>query len=307
MIGIGTNSSSVGWSGASADDGKRLGSLLAVIVDMPVVGPDGREASTSDVRVFLTERTVGEIGVVLGVLLPGAGDEVASRYAPAIIRAAINEAGLRAIRVEIAQVHVAFDSDRAAELAGHRGDTRQAVLVGAGAIGSHLIESLVREGRFVWGIVDDDHLLPHNIARHTLSYPDVGRSKAVALQERLNTIFAPDELFRKSPPAWIGVAELDILRDEGIAYGEKLKAAGVAAEVKVYKGAPHPIMAMDGYVARDSPGMTGLYSLILVSTVPSTLAGSLYLTPPTPSVRDFILHKGPLCAGGMGLSQREVV
>lgn len=61
-------------------------------------------------------------------------------------------------------------------------------------------------------------------------------------------IFAPEELFKKSPPAWIAVAELDILRDEGIAYGEKLKKAGVAADVKVYVGAPHPIMAMDGWV-----------------------------------------------------------
>ncbi|KAH9858146.1 alpha/beta hydrolase fold-domain-containing protein [Lenzites betulinus] len=59
-------------------------------------------------------------------------------------------------------------------------------------------------------------------------------------------IFAPEEAFKKSPPAWIGVAELDILRDEGIAYGEKLKTAGVPVEIQVYKGAPHPIMAMDG-------------------------------------------------------------
>ena len=59
-------------------------------------------------------------------------------------------------------------------------------------------------------------------------------------------IFAPEETFKKAPPAWIGVAELDILRDEGLAYGEKLKGAGVAVETKVYKGAPHPIMAMDG-------------------------------------------------------------
>ena len=69
-------------------------------------------------------------------------------------------------------------------------------------------------------------------------------------------IFAPDDYFKKSPPAWIAVAELDILRDEGIAYGEKLKKAGVPAEVKVYKGAPHPIMAMDG---RCFPGLSELY------------------------------------------------
>ena len=59
-------------------------------------------------------------------------------------------------------------------------------------------------------------------------------------------MFAPDEAFKKAPNAWIAVAELDILRDEGIAYGEKLKKNGAEVEIKVYKGAPHPIMAMDG-------------------------------------------------------------
>jgi len=59
-------------------------------------------------------------------------------------------------------------------------------------------------------------------------------------------IFAPEESFKKCPKAWIGVAELDILRDEGIAYGEKLKQAGVQVEIQLYKGSPHPIMAMDG-------------------------------------------------------------
>jgi len=53
-------------------------------------------------------------------------------------------------------------------------------------------------------------------------------------------------MFHKVPKAWIAVAELDILRDEAIAYGDKLLAAGVPAEIKIYKGAPHPIMAMDG-------------------------------------------------------------
>lgn len=59
-------------------------------------------------------------------------------------------------------------------------------------------------------------------------------------------IFAPEETFKKAPPAWVCVAELDILRDEGLAYAEKLKQAGVPVEVKIYKGSPHPIMAMDG-------------------------------------------------------------
>lgn len=59
-------------------------------------------------------------------------------------------------------------------------------------------------------------------------------------------LYAPQEGFRQAPPAWIAVAELDILRDEGIAYADKLRAAGVTVDLKVYSRSPHPIMAMDG-------------------------------------------------------------
>lgn len=59
-------------------------------------------------------------------------------------------------------------------------------------------------------------------------------------------LYAPDDSFRGVPKTWIGVAELDILRDEGIAYGEKLKSYGKEVTIKVYPRAPHPIMANDG-------------------------------------------------------------
>ncbi|KAK0453002.1 alpha/beta hydrolase fold-domain-containing protein [Desarmillaria tabescens] len=58
--------------------------------------------------------------------------------------------------------------------------------------------------------------------------------------------FAPKELLERVPKAWIAVAELDILREEGIQYGKKMKELGVEVETVVYKSAPHPIMAMDG-------------------------------------------------------------
>ena len=59
-------------------------------------------------------------------------------------------------------------------------------------------------------------------------------------------MFAPDESFQKIPDAWIGVCERDILRDEGVFYGEKLRRFGKKAEVVVYPNAPHVIMALDG-------------------------------------------------------------
>jgi len=63
---------------------------------------------------------------------------------------------------------------------------------------------------------------------------------------RSSPIFAPEELFGNLPKACVMVMELDVLRDEGIAYAEKMKHAGVEVEVKLYKAAPHPIISMDG-------------------------------------------------------------
>jgi proteasome lid subunit RPN8/RPN11 len=180
------------WSGATQEDGHRLGSKLAVIVEMPVVGPGGEKGEATDIRTFVTERSVGQIGVALGVLVEAASDVAASRYARAFPEGSVDETALSETLVEIAQVHVAFDSDRAAELAGRkRADPRRAVLIGAGTIGAHLAEFLVREGRFVWSLVDDDRMLPHNLARHTLPDAAIGRRKVDALRERLTAIFSP--------------------------------------------------------------------------------------------------------------------
>jgi acetyl esterase/lipase len=41
------------------------------------------------------------------------------------------------------------------------------------------------------------------------------------------------------PPAWVGIATLDLLRDEGLAYADRLREAGVACEVHVVDGAFH--------------------------------------------------------------------
>lgn len=59
-------------------------------------------------------------------------------------------------------------------------------------------------------------------------------------------IFAPDESFKKLPKACVMVMELDILRDEGLAYAEKMKRAGVEVDVRLYPASPHPIISLDG-------------------------------------------------------------
>ncbi|KAL7620601.1 hypothetical protein AAE478_009596 [Parahypoxylon ruwenzoriense] len=50
----------------------------------------------------------------------------------------------------------------------------------------------------------------------------------------------------KLPYAVIVVGELDVLRDEGRAFGQKLRQAGVRADVHLMEGQLHPFIAMDG-------------------------------------------------------------
>jgi integrative and conjugative element protein (TIGR02256 family) len=55
------------------------------------------------------------------------------------------------------------------------------VAVGAGTLGSPVILTLARQGFGNWTIIDEDHLLPHNMPRHALSFENVGSNKAEAL------------------------------------------------------------------------------------------------------------------------------
>ena len=45
-------------------------------------------------------------------------------------------------------------------------------------------------------------------------------------------------------PAWIGLAECDPLVDEGLLYADKLRAAGVAVDIEIYRGVTHEFIKM---------------------------------------------------------------
>lgn len=45
-------------------------------------------------------------------------------------------------------------------------------------------------------------------------------------------------------PAWVGLAECDPLVDEGVMYADKLRMAGVAVELEIYRGVTHEFIKM---------------------------------------------------------------
>jgi hypothetical protein len=170
----------------------RLLGRFAVIVEMPIVSPRGAQQDGLDHRAFVTACHAGDIAVALGIALKAPEGVGRVGYAPLIgERPPTDAAALAAMAVQSAEVHLAFDADIAARLAGCSvRDARKAVLVGAGAIGSHLADDLAREGRFTWAIIDDDRMLPHNAARHVAGNAQVPQFKATVLATHLNAILS---------------------------------------------------------------------------------------------------------------------
>jgi hypothetical protein len=170
-----------------------LQSRFAVIVEMPILSPRDLRQTGVDMRAFVTAKAAGDIAVSLGIALKQERRSEGSRvgYVKAIPAGMVDATGLAAIVVQSAEVNLEFERDLATRLAGHQQvDTRRAVMLGAGAIGSHVAECLVREGRFTWTVIDDDQLLPHNLARHTAIGEQVTRSKAEIVASRLNAILS---------------------------------------------------------------------------------------------------------------------
>lgn len=177
------------WARSAGDKSERFNARLGILVRMPIVAADGASVGVMDEVAFITEGGIGDIGFALGVLdhspLPKG-----PRYSILLQPNAGTPSLLDLIHVTVARAHVEFDRPRALELAGRRrGMIKRIVQIGAGAIGSLVAESLVREGTGErWTVIDGDFLLPHNQARHSLTTVNVGGPKAPQLAARLRDL-----------------------------------------------------------------------------------------------------------------------
>ena len=117
------------------------------------------------------------------------------------------------------------------------------------------------QGTLVYPMLDDRNTTPGTIPAgvltwtydnnytgwHALLGDDIGG-------DRVSPVAAPGRLadFTRLAPAYIEVGDLDIFRDEGIAYAAGLANAGVPVELHVHPGAPHGFkrFAPDAGVAR---------------------------------------------------------
>ncbi|MBN2181754.1 MAG: ThiF family adenylyltransferase [Sedimentisphaerales bacterium] len=70
-----------------------------------------------------------------------------------------------------------------------KGCDKRVAIIGAGALGSTIIDQLVRGGLCKVFIVDNDILSPHNLARHQLRNSELGFKKAEGMAAYLNDLY----------------------------------------------------------------------------------------------------------------------
>lgn len=190
---------------------------VILLIDLPKSRCEGGPVEAVEHTAFLTFKSVKELGVELGVWA------LQDKRRSLLLQVDQSKNGSE-VKVMVLNVCRAFSRSLASKMNGLDSVSNvKVVAIGAGALGSQVAMNLARAGWGRWTIIDQDDLLPHNLARHALHGPFVGHSKASSLAWSMNSIFMNNET------AAPGVVA-DVLQSEGKAK-EDVDAAFASAEV----------------------------------------------------------------------------
>jgi hypothetical protein len=167
------------WRGNESLDGL-LDMELLVVVALPKMREAAGPIEASDVWAFVCKESVGRLGERLGVW------QVHDGHLAALLGYSDPELEGEDVTLIPLNVNFALSRESAAQFSGVKREDKKIVAVGVGALGSQAFGSLFRTGFGEWSLIDDDRLLPHNLAKHQLMGRDVGRPKADALIETAN-------------------------------------------------------------------------------------------------------------------------
>jgi integrative and conjugative element protein (TIGR02256 family) len=165
------------------DNPKLAGALPIFIVGLPLTREAAGSVEASDIWAFVTSKTVGDVKVAIGI-----AGSMHGRFVP-LIETNTDKRG-EDIAIDVMQPILAFSRAAAARANGVEADARKVVAVGAGALGSQVIPLLARSGFGTWTVVDEDDLLPHNLARHALDNGGVGLPKAFGMGALLYHLYS---------------------------------------------------------------------------------------------------------------------
>lgn len=146
-----------------------------LVAAFPKTRSQGSKIEATDIWGFLSERSIKQVGEEIGIWEENNG--VLGMLMP-LDQSKKGEK----IPLEMCRTMYSFSKEMAALQNGLGSvHNKKICLIGVGAIGSQVFLNLIRAGFGNWTLVDNDLLLPHNLARHALDKRAVGFAKAECL------------------------------------------------------------------------------------------------------------------------------
>lgn len=155
--------------------------LLVVVLHIPIARDATSAPSGLARRAFVIDMDVRELGVATGTLMAHAG-----RYYRDGASAALGMKPSDAWRsASLLPMNVLTVNDAAAsrKQSSVNSEGPRGVLVGAGSLGSELMNLWGRAGWGRWTAIDEDHVKPHNLVRHVAFSQHIGQPKVEVVAE----------------------------------------------------------------------------------------------------------------------------
>jgi len=152
-----------------------------LLLQVPITRTAGGDPERYEIRAFALDTTVERLGIALGIL-------DSKQPAAALIRAGDGRCDGTTVVLEAWNVQTTLSRSMAARYNGESAEELSYVAVGAGALGSQLLNDLTRGGMPPSAVVDKDRLFPHNLARHLLLRSAEGQNKAECVAHALSNV-----------------------------------------------------------------------------------------------------------------------
>lgn len=166
----------VGTEGAPAAADSSFSVLL---LEIPVTRTDGTAVERVFRRAYLLLQGPLKLGADCGALMLQNGryyrEQLTGPLAPS------PGDGWRAIETPAMEVQQGLDQAGARSQSGVVDEGPNGTFVGAGALGSAVLDLWTRCGWGQWTVIDSDHVKPHNLVRHVARSGHIGASKAQAM------------------------------------------------------------------------------------------------------------------------------
>jgi integrative and conjugative element protein (TIGR02256 family) len=160
-----------GVAGTADDKG------AVILLHIPLRRHAAAEPDGISHRAFLVPLGAMELGVAAGALL-----KFENKYYKDVLS---NNPAITWRKQPIIPMDVLTQNDGAAarRQSGIAEEGPKGVLVGAGSLGSALLNVWGRSGWGRWTVVDKDHIKPHNLSRHSAYAQHIGKTKATVVAE----------------------------------------------------------------------------------------------------------------------------